>query len=177
MTHKEIRTPKVYKSTSPFSHATVTTSPRAMFITGQVAQGPDGKNVGKGDITVQTVQAFENMKALVEEAGGTMADVCRLRIYLRRATISRRSGCAPPLPERSLSGDHRDPDRRPRRPRLAYRDRGRRSARLAPVGPHGFKLCTSARPVCEALWRAGISARGAASAARAVRPAGQARSI
>ncbi len=82
MAHKEIRTPKVYKSTSPFSHATVTTSPRAMFITGQVAQGPDGKNVGKGDITAQTVQAFENMKALVEEAGGTMADVCRLRIYL-----------------------------------------------------------------------------------------------
>ena len=82
MAHKEIRSPKVYKSTSPFSHATLTSGTRLLFITGQVAQGPDGKNVGKDDITQQTVQAFENLKALVEEAGGTLADVCRLRIYL-----------------------------------------------------------------------------------------------
>jgi enamine deaminase RidA (YjgF/YER057c/UK114 family) len=47
-----------------------------------VAQGPDGRNVGVGDITAQTTQAFENLKALVEAAGGTLADVCRLRIYL-----------------------------------------------------------------------------------------------
>ena len=82
MPHTEIRSPKVYKSTSPFSHATLTSSSKLLFITGQVAQGPDGKNVGKGDITAQTVQAFENLKALVEAAGGTLADICRLRIYL-----------------------------------------------------------------------------------------------
>jgi 2-iminobutanoate/2-iminopropanoate deaminase len=82
MAHTEIRTPKVYKSTSPFSHATLTSGPRLLYVTGQVAQAPDGKNVGVGDITAQTTQAFENLKALVETAGGTLADVCRLRIYL-----------------------------------------------------------------------------------------------
>ena len=82
MAHKEIRSPKVYKSGSPFSHATVASGTKIMFFTGQVCQGPDGKNVGKGDITKQAVQAFDNMKALVEEAGGTMKDIASLRISL-----------------------------------------------------------------------------------------------
>lgn len=83
MAHVEIKTPKVYKSTSPFSHATLTTGARIMHFTGQCAQGlPDGRTVGKGDITKQAEQAFENMKALVEAGGGTMADICKIRIYL-----------------------------------------------------------------------------------------------
>jgi enamine deaminase RidA (YjgF/YER057c/UK114 family) len=82
MPHTEVRSSKVYKSTSPFSHATLATGSKHLFVTGQVAQGPDGKNVGKGDITAQAVQAFENLKALVQAAGGTLTDVTRLRIYL-----------------------------------------------------------------------------------------------
>jgi 2-iminobutanoate/2-iminopropanoate deaminase len=82
MAHTEIRSPKVYKSTSPFSHATLTTSPRILHITGQAAQGPDGTTVGKGDVAAQATQALENMKALVEAAGGTMRDVAKIRIYL-----------------------------------------------------------------------------------------------
>jgi enamine deaminase RidA (YjgF/YER057c/UK114 family) len=82
MAHAEVRSPKVFKSTSPFSHATLTTGTRFLHVTGQAAQGPDGQLVGRGDITRQTVQALENLKALVEAAGGTLADVARLRIYL-----------------------------------------------------------------------------------------------
>ncbi len=82
MAHTEVRPPQMYKSTSPFSHATLTTGTRFLHITGQAAQDSDGKLVGKGGITKQTVQAFENIKALVEEAGGTLSDVARIRIYL-----------------------------------------------------------------------------------------------
>jgi 2-iminobutanoate/2-iminopropanoate deaminase len=81
--HTEVRSPKVYKSGSPFSHATLTTGTRMLHFTGQVAQGmPDGRTVGKGDIAAQATQAFENMKNLVESAGGTMADICKMRVYL-----------------------------------------------------------------------------------------------
>jgi enamine deaminase RidA (YjgF/YER057c/UK114 family) len=80
--HTEVKSPQVYKSTSPFSHATLTTGNRILHITGQVAQGRDGKTVGKGDVAAQTVQALENLNALCEAAGGTLADVARIRIYL-----------------------------------------------------------------------------------------------
>ena len=45
-------------------------------------QGPDGRTVGQGDIERQTVQVLENIRALVEEAGGTLADVARIVVYL-----------------------------------------------------------------------------------------------
>ena len=53
-----------------------------MHVSGQVAQGPDGQTVGMGDIAKQTLQVLENLKALVEEAGGTLADVARIVVYL-----------------------------------------------------------------------------------------------
>lgn len=81
MPHTEVRPKGFYKSTSPFSHATLTTGSRILHITGQVAQGPDGKTVGKGDVEKQATQALENMKAIVEAAGGTMADIAKIRIY------------------------------------------------------------------------------------------------
>ncbi len=82
MAHTEVRSSKVFKSTAPFSLATRTTGSKLVHISGQVAQGLDGQTVGKGDIEKQTVQVVENMKALVEEAGGTLADVARIVVYL-----------------------------------------------------------------------------------------------
>jgi 2-iminobutanoate/2-iminopropanoate deaminase len=80
--HQEIRSPKVFKSTAPFSLATRTTGSALVHVSGQVAQGLDGQTVGKGDIEKQTGQVLENMKALVEAAGGTLADVARIVVYL-----------------------------------------------------------------------------------------------
>ena len=72
----------MFKSTAPFSLATRTAGTRLVDVSGQVAQGPDGQTVGKGDIEKQTVQVLENMKALVEAAGGGLADVARIVVYL-----------------------------------------------------------------------------------------------
>ncbi len=82
MAPSEVRSPKVFKSTAPFSLATRTTGTNLLHISGQVAQGLDGETVGKGDIQKQTVQVLENMKALVEEAGGSLADIARIVVYL-----------------------------------------------------------------------------------------------
>jgi enamine deaminase RidA (YjgF/YER057c/UK114 family) len=82
MAHEEIRSPQVYKSNAPFSLATRTTSTRLLHVSGQVAQGPDGQTVGKGNIEQQTIQVLENLKALVEQAGGSLADIARIVVYL-----------------------------------------------------------------------------------------------
>ncbi len=82
MPHQEVRSPKVFKSTAPFSLATLTTSSKLLHVSGQVPQGPDGRTVGKGDIETQTVQVMENLQTLVTEAGGTLADVASIVIYL-----------------------------------------------------------------------------------------------
>jgi enamine deaminase RidA (YjgF/YER057c/UK114 family) len=47
------------------------------------ARRPDGSIAGIGDITEQTRQVCENVKAAVEAAGGTLDDVCRVDVYVR----------------------------------------------------------------------------------------------
>lgn len=55
---------------------------RLVFISGMTARHPDGHVVGVGDPTAQTRQVCENLKAAVEAAGGTMASICSVDVYL-----------------------------------------------------------------------------------------------
>ena len=54
-----------------------------VFISGMTSRRADGTIAGVGDIEVQTRQVCENLKAAVEEAGGTMDDICRVDVYVR----------------------------------------------------------------------------------------------
>jgi enamine deaminase RidA (YjgF/YER057c/UK114 family) len=56
---------------------------RLVFISGMVARCADGSIAGLGDIEAQTCQVCENVKTAVEAAGGTMADICRVDVYVR----------------------------------------------------------------------------------------------
>ena len=56
---------------------------RLVFISGMTSKGADGSVVGVGDLEAQTRQVCENVKAAVEEAGGTMADICRVDVYVK----------------------------------------------------------------------------------------------
>ena len=42
-----------------------------------------GSIAGIGDIEAQTRQVCENIKAAVEEAGGSMEDICRVDVFVR----------------------------------------------------------------------------------------------
>lgn len=67
-----------------FAQATVVEAKgRLVFISGMLAKGQDGRMVGPGDITAQTRQVCENLKAAVEAAGGTLEDICRVDVYIR----------------------------------------------------------------------------------------------
>lgn len=84
MPRQQIRTDKIGPPSGHFSQATmVEAKGRLVFISGMLAKGADGKIVGVGDIAAQTRQVCENLKAAVEEAGGTLDDICRVDVYVR----------------------------------------------------------------------------------------------
>lgn len=84
MPRRQITSNKIGKPSGHFSHATMTEAKgRLVFISGMLAKNADGAIVGVGDIEMQTRQVCENLKAAVEEAGGTLDDICRVDVYVR----------------------------------------------------------------------------------------------
>lgn len=53
-----------------------------VFMQGQVGVDLDGNLVGPGDPGVQSDQACRNVKRFMEEAGGSLSDVCKLTVYV-----------------------------------------------------------------------------------------------
>jgi len=71
---------KVPKSKLPLSPATLAGT--TLYLSGIVATNERGEIVGKGDIRAQTKQVLENVKSLVEAAGGTLLDVTQTTVYI-----------------------------------------------------------------------------------------------
>lgn len=67
-----------------FSQVVRADAPRSLaFIAGQVALAPDGTLVGAGDVDAQLRQVFANLRAAVEGAGGTLANIASLTVYVK----------------------------------------------------------------------------------------------
>lgn len=109
MPKQQIVSDKIGKPSGHFSHATVTEATgRLVFISGMLAKDTQGQIVGIGDPGAQTRQVCENLKAAVEEAGGTLADICRVDVYVRNMEhfdaihAVRREYFSPPLPASTM---------------------------------------------------------------------------
>jgi reactive intermediate/imine deaminase len=66
-----------------YSHGIITTG-RLLFVAGQVALDEEGNLVGGEDAAAQARQVLINLRNVVEEAGGQMANVARTTLYLTR---------------------------------------------------------------------------------------------
>lgn len=84
MKKQQLISPKLRKPSGHFSHAIkVKAGGDLVFVSGMVAAAADGSIVGVGDIEAQTRQVCENLKAAMQEAGGTLDDICRVDVYVR----------------------------------------------------------------------------------------------
>ncbi|MCG8354356.1 MAG: RidA family protein [Kiloniellales bacterium] len=53
-----------------------------LFLQGQVGVDENGTLIGPGDPGLQAHQACRNIKQFVEEAGGSLTDICKLTVYV-----------------------------------------------------------------------------------------------
>ena len=82
MARKTIQ-PKTLSDPRPrYSQGILTTSGKLLFIAGQTASDAQGKVVGKGNIEKQTAQVFENLKAVLKTAGGSLDNLVMTTTYI-----------------------------------------------------------------------------------------------
>ncbi|WP_124948931.1 RidA family protein [Sulfuriferula thiophila] len=77
---KLIQTQHAPAAIGPYSQAVVAGS--MLFTSGQIPLRADGTLV-EGDIVVQTRQVFDNLRAVIEAAGGTVAQVVKTTVFLK----------------------------------------------------------------------------------------------
>jgi len=68
----------------PYSQAIRTGN--LLFISGQIPLDPATGEFTPGDVAAQTGRCLENLAAIMEAAGGTLADVVQTTVYLQRMT-------------------------------------------------------------------------------------------
>lgn len=66
----------------PFSLGVIAAPGRLLFVSGMAAVDRDMQVVGKGDIKAQTRKTLENIKAIVENAGGGIKDIVSVTVFL-----------------------------------------------------------------------------------------------
>ncbi len=81
MERKTINPTTLVKPTG-YAHGVSTTGGRLLFLAGQPGLDAKGNVVAPDDLVAQSAQAYANLKAVVEAAGGAMTDVVKLTIYV-----------------------------------------------------------------------------------------------
>lgn len=78
--HIAIQTPNAPAAIGPYSQAIK--AGNTVYLSGQIPLVPNTMEMVEGDITAQATQVFENLKAVAEAAGGTLANSVKINISL-----------------------------------------------------------------------------------------------
>jgi reactive intermediate/imine deaminase len=57
-----------------------------VYVSGQIALDPDGKVIGEGDMKAQSQRVFDNIDAILKQAGGSMDYIVKITAYLTDMT-------------------------------------------------------------------------------------------
>jgi len=82
MTKQVIHTDKAPAAVGPYSQAVAITAGKTVYLSGQIGLEPDTGELVSENFDAQVRQAFSNMIAVVEAAGGTLANVVKLTLFL-----------------------------------------------------------------------------------------------
>lgn len=78
---KIVSTEKSPKAIGPYSQAVVHDG--VAYLSGQIPLDPATNQLVAGDIAVQTERVLENLKALLEACGASLASVLKTTVYLK----------------------------------------------------------------------------------------------
>ena len=81
MSKEVISTPNAPAAIGPYSQAVRTGN--LIFVSGQIPLDPATGQLVRGDIGTQTQQVLENLAAVLEAAGSSLAKVVKTTVYLR----------------------------------------------------------------------------------------------
>jgi enamine deaminase RidA (YjgF/YER057c/UK114 family) len=79
----EFLKPEGLSPANGYTHVVVTGPGKLAFISGQVANDPQGKLVGRGDLKAQTEQVFQNLKRALAAAGTSFEHVVKITWFVR----------------------------------------------------------------------------------------------
>lgn len=80
MTRSIISTGKAPQAIGTYSQAVKIDN--TVYLSGQIPLVPETMELVEGDMRIQITQVFSNLTAVAEAAGGTLADIVKLNIYL-----------------------------------------------------------------------------------------------
>jgi len=80
MTKKAIHTPNAPKAIGPYSQAIAAGG--AVYLSGQVALDPATGELVKGGFEAEARRVFENLRAVAEAAGSSLAAAVRVTVFL-----------------------------------------------------------------------------------------------
>jgi len=90
MTSQRINPPSMYNSVQyGFSHAALDTANGVLYLAGQVAFDIDCNIVGGADLAAQTRQALHNLAQVLTEAGSSVRELLRIRVYVKEHTLEK----------------------------------------------------------------------------------------
>jgi 2-iminobutanoate/2-iminopropanoate deaminase len=78
-------TPTEAKPVANYKMATRMEGGRLLYIAGQVARDAEGNVLGKGDIRLQARQVFQNLRQVLQAAGGDLSDLLKMTTYITRS--------------------------------------------------------------------------------------------
>ena len=78
---KIITTPNAPAPIGPYNQAVLSNG--VLYISGQIPLDPASMELVEGDLEKETVQVMENLKAILEAAGMTIAQVVKSSIFLK----------------------------------------------------------------------------------------------
>jgi reactive intermediate/imine deaminase len=84
MSREKIQTNRAPQAIGTYSQALKVN--QTVYLSGQIPLNPESMALVEGEISGHIIQVFNNLQAVAEAAGGSLADIVKLNVYLTDLT-------------------------------------------------------------------------------------------